>query len=117
MDGVFVAYHNTERMFGFQYVSLEEMDNYLYGKGHENVGERVFNKCVGLMEAIADRAVGLFPGEVSPCIIISFSCLTKRSRSLLSVHSKPRSQAPFSMCGLSPPSGTAKDPSLSKNSW
>ncbi|KAF5338905.1 hypothetical protein D9611_008756 [Ephemerocybe angulata] len=52
MDGVIVAYHNTERMFGFQYCPLEEMDERLFGPG-EGVGEKVFEKCVGLMEQIS----------------------------------------------------------------
>ncbi|KAL6304323.1 mitochondrial protein Pet127-domain-containing protein [Sparassis latifolia] len=31
MDGVFVAFHNTDQIFGFQYIPLEEMDMRLYG--------------------------------------------------------------------------------------
>ncbi|KAK0201642.1 mitochondrial protein Pet127-domain-containing protein [Desarmillaria ectypa] len=62
MDGVFVAYHNTERMFGFQYVSLAEMDGCLYGQT-EGVGDRVFDKCVSLLEAISEEVVNCFPGQ------------------------------------------------------
>jgi hypothetical protein len=63
MDGVFVAYHNTEKFFGFQYIPLTEMDERLFGSSL--VGNRVFEKCVGLLEALADEIVGSFPGEVS----------------------------------------------------
>jgi hypothetical protein len=62
MDGVFVAYHNTSRMFGFQYVPLKEMDQRLFGS-HEG-GERVFKSCLGLLEVIAENVVSCFPGQV-----------------------------------------------------
>ncbi|EUC67332.1 translation system component, putative [Rhizoctonia solani AG-3 Rhs1AP] len=61
MDGIFVAYHNTSRMFGFQYVPLQEMDQRLFGS-HEG-GERVFKVCLGLLETIADSIVSCFPGQ------------------------------------------------------
>ncbi|KAK6462392.1 mitochondrial protein Pet127-domain-containing protein [Scheffersomyces coipomensis] len=32
MDGIFVAYHNIKSFFGFQYLSLEELDELFYGK-------------------------------------------------------------------------------------
>jgi len=31
MDGAFVAYHNTAKMFGFQYITLDEIDHRIYG--------------------------------------------------------------------------------------
>lgn len=65
MDGVLVAYHNTSRMFGFQYVPLEEMDSRLYGRTGR--GPRVFEKCVGLLEQVAEEMVKCFPKEVSMC--------------------------------------------------
>lgn len=62
MDGVLVAYHNTARMFGFQYVALEEMDACLFGgKGR---GDRVFQKCIGLLEHVADEIIHTFPEQV-----------------------------------------------------
>ena len=62
MDGVFVAYHNTEKLFGFQYIPLTEMDERLFGS-HE-AGDKVFEKCVGLLENLVDGIVDSFPGEV-----------------------------------------------------
>ncbi|KAG5651235.1 hypothetical protein H0H81_009354 [Sphagnurus paluster] len=62
MDGVIVAYHNTARMFGFQYISLQEMDEALFGVG-AGVGDRVFNKCVGMLEHIAEEVVSCFPRQ------------------------------------------------------
>lgn len=63
MDGVIVAYHNTERMFGFQYIPLEEMDRQLFGSG-PGAGDRVFERCVRVMELVADEIIRCFPKEV-----------------------------------------------------
>ncbi len=63
MDGVFIAYHNTERMFGFQYASLREMEECLYGS-QKGLGDRIFDKCVSALEAVADRIAQCFPEQV-----------------------------------------------------
>jgi Mitochondrial protein Pet127 len=70
MDGVFVAYHNTARMFGFQYVPVAEMEERLYGPGPPGRGDRIFEKCVGLMEVLVAHIVDYFPGEVSPRLVV-----------------------------------------------
>ncbi|KAI0711197.1 mitochondrial protein Pet127-domain-containing protein, partial [Fomitopsis betulina] len=64
MDGVFVAYHNTREIFGFQYIPLEEMDQRLYG--HSN-GQRVFGKCVGLLDVLFTEITKYFPEERVNC--------------------------------------------------
>lgn len=64
MDGVFVAYHNTREIFGFQYIPLEEMDQRLYGHGN---GERVFGKCVGLLDVLFTEITKYFPEQVRLC--------------------------------------------------
>lgn len=69
MDGVFVAYHNTSRMFGFQYIPLREMDERLFGS--HQAGERVFKSCLGFLEIIADNVTACFPGQVSKQHMIS----------------------------------------------
>jgi hypothetical protein len=80
MDGVFVAYHNTARVFGFQYVSLEEMDERLFGPESKSAdppsdisaptrGARVFEKCVKLLEKVTDEVVGVFGDRVSPFLL------------------------------------------------
>ncbi|KAL0064689.1 hypothetical protein AAF712_008387 [Marasmius tenuissimus] len=66
MDGVFVAYHNTERLFGFQYVSVEEMDQQLFSKA-PGAGDVIFNKCVQMMEIIAEEIVKCYPQESVRC--------------------------------------------------
>ncbi|KIM89261.1 hypothetical protein PILCRDRAFT_218764 [Piloderma croceum F 1598] len=65
MDGVIVAYHNTARLFGFQYIPLDEMDTCLFGS--KSRGDRVFQKCVGLLEQVADEIIGVFPEQSIQC--------------------------------------------------
>ena len=62
MDGVFVAYHNTARIFGFQYVPLEEMDTCLFGKKER--GWPIFDRCVRLLEVMASEITECFPKQV-----------------------------------------------------
>ncbi|SCU84276.1 LAFA_0D09098g1_1 [Lachancea sp. 'fantastica'] len=44
MDGIFIAYHNISKMFGFQYMPLEEMDHILHSyacpRFHQVLDER-----------------------------------------------------------------------------
>ncbi|KAJ5139255.1 uncharacterized protein N7515_004103 [Penicillium bovifimosum] len=61
MDGIFVAYHNIERIFGFQYISLPEMDQCLHGQSATNLGDREFILSLGLWEKIMDKATKKFP--------------------------------------------------------
>ena len=62
MDGVMVAYHNTARVFGFQYIPLEEMEARLYGASER--GERIFQRCIQVLELLLETATGAFPGKV-----------------------------------------------------
>ena len=63
MDGIFVAFHNIERIFGFQYISLAEMDDALHGQTHPSLGDQEFGMSVKLMEDIFDRATKQFPEQ------------------------------------------------------
>eukprot|EP00656_Telonema_subtile_P014937 TRINITY_DN17736_c0_g1_i1.p1 TRINITY_DN17736_c0_g1~~TRINITY_DN17736_c0_g1_i1.p1 ORF type:complete len:493 (+),score=88.96 TRINITY_DN17736_c0_g1_i1:119-1597(+) len=52
MHGVFVAYHNTAEIFGFQYVPLTEIDNCIYGSSE--MGQLTFEKgCHLLSDTVA----------------------------------------------------------------
>jgi len=62
MDGVFFAYHNTERIFGGQYIPLSEMDARLFGK-HAS-GNAVFEKCMQLLEVVLEKATHELPHQV-----------------------------------------------------
>ncbi|KAI9884755.1 MAG: hypothetical protein M1823_003465 [Watsoniomyces obsoletus] len=61
MDGIFVAYHNIQRIFGFQYVSLAEMDSILHGTWDRATGDQEFKMSLALMNEILDRATARFP--------------------------------------------------------
>ncbi|MCJ1428377.1 hypothetical protein MMC29_006286, partial [Sticta canariensis] len=61
MDGVFVAYHNIERIFGFQYISLPEMDKTLHGTSDTLIGDQEFRMSLGLFNVILDKATKKYP--------------------------------------------------------
>ncbi|KAL7922464.1 PET127-like protein [Trichoderma austrokoningii] len=63
MDGIFVAYHNTQRIFGFQYISLDEMDVALHGTNDRRVGDQEFKISITLLNELMDRATKRFPGR------------------------------------------------------
>ncbi|KAL7893769.1 PET127-like protein [Trichoderma sp. SZMC 28014] len=63
MDGIFVAYHNTQRIFGFQYISLDEMDVALHGTNDRRVGDQEFKISVTLLNELMNRATKRFPGR------------------------------------------------------
>jgi hypothetical protein len=64
MDGIFLAYHNIERIFGFQYLSLGEMDKVLHGQENTALGDQEFKLSIGLMDEILSKATEKFPGTV-----------------------------------------------------
>lgn len=63
MDGIFVAYHNTERIFGFQYVPLAELDHCLHGTEDQKLGDEEFRVSVKLFNDLLDKATERFPGQ------------------------------------------------------
>jgi hypothetical protein len=65
MDGIFVAYHNIERIFGFQYLSLPDMDNVLHGQTDTCLGDQEFKLSVGLLDEIFQRVTAKYPETVS----------------------------------------------------
>ena len=64
MDGIFVAYHNTERIFGFQYVSLPELDLALHGQEDIVLGDQEFKMSLALLNRILNRATKKYPEQV-----------------------------------------------------
>lgn len=65
MDGIFVAYHNIERIFGFQYLSLPDMDNVLHGQTDTCLGDQEFKLSVGLLDEVFQKATAKYPNTVS----------------------------------------------------
>lgn len=64
MDGIFVAYHNVDRIFGFQYISLPEMDEALHRQSDTALGDEEFKLSMGLFNEVLERAVAKFPEQV-----------------------------------------------------
>ncbi|KAJ1499958.1 hypothetical protein HMI56_004114, partial [Coelomomyces lativittatus] len=59
MDGIFVTYHNTARIFGFQYIPLEELDECLFGS--TSMGHQVFALTLQLLETLLKDVVQRYP--------------------------------------------------------
>ena len=81
MDGIFVAFHNIERIFGFQYISLPEMDSTLHGQWDTALGDQEFRLSLDLMNKVLDRATKKYPETVSGGQSV-FVCLAYLSQSL-----------------------------------
>jgi hypothetical protein len=62
MDGIFLAYHSGEQIFGFEYLPLEELDKYISGSFEES--QQAFQLCLGTLETMLERAVTDIPGKV-----------------------------------------------------
>ncbi|KAK1835959.1 mitochondrial protein Pet127-domain-containing protein, partial [Podospora conica] len=63
MDGIFVAYHNTERIFGFQYIPLTEMDLALHGTDNTVLGNREYKASIHMLNEILDKAIERYPKQ------------------------------------------------------
>lgn len=61
MDGIFVAFHNTERIFGFQYISLPEMDFALHGTEDTTIGDAEFKLSLEMLNRVLDKAIEKYP--------------------------------------------------------
>ena len=64
MDGIFVAFHNIKRIFGFQYISLEEMDLALHGHNDRTTGDQEFKLSLDLLNTILNKVTERFPKQV-----------------------------------------------------
>jgi hypothetical protein len=61
MDGAFVAYHNTQNMFGFEYIQLSEMEKRLFGS--PEFSWVVTSTCMQLLELVLEEALKICPGQ------------------------------------------------------
>ncbi|KAJ0414520.1 mitochondrial protein Pet127-domain-containing protein [Aspergillus carlsbadensis] len=61
MDGIFVAYHNIQQIFGFQYISLSEMDQALHGQWDTTLGDAEFRLSLQLWNKVLNKATAKFP--------------------------------------------------------
>ncbi|KIY46534.1 Pet127-domain-containing protein [Fistulina hepatica ATCC 64428] len=70
MDGIFCAYHNIERVFGFQYIPLSDMDDRIYGS--TAAADRAFAKCIQMLGIISDEIVSCYPGQSVNCMFETY---------------------------------------------
>ncbi|GAB7342482.1 hypothetical protein MBLNU457_g0680t2 [Dothideomycetes sp. NU457] len=63
MDGIFIAYHNVEEIFGFQYLNMAEIDRALHGQEDPCLGDQEFRYSIGLMNRIMNEATARFPEQ------------------------------------------------------
>ena len=98
MDGIFVAFHNVERIFGFQYISLSEMDSAIHGQWDTTVGDQEFKLSLDLLNKILDRATKKFPETV--CHFLSSVLLIANMISLSASILKLERHPPLSCTSL-----------------
>lgn len=55
MDGAFIAYHNTQKVFGFEYVKLQEMEERIFGCSE--FSDQVFKASLMLIETILEHVI------------------------------------------------------------
>jgi expansin (peptidoglycan-binding protein) len=63
MDGIFCAYHNTAKIFGFQYIPLEDMDQALFGSS--TYGTQAYQISLKLMGTVLKEVIKKLPEQVS----------------------------------------------------
>lgn len=92
MDGIFVAYHNIERIFGFQYISLAELDNGLHGQTDPCLGDREFKMTVSMMNEIFDLATKEFPKQSLRFVFETRDTTQARPNGYMRVFAEPMSE-------------------------
>ena len=63
MDGIFVAFHNIERIFGFQYLPIGAMDEAIHGTTDTTLGDQEFKVSVSMLNKALDMFTEKFPGQ------------------------------------------------------
>ena len=61
MEGIFIDSHNVEEIFGFQFMTLSEMDRVLHGQEHPCLGDQEFRASLAIVHDILDQATTEFP--------------------------------------------------------
>lgn len=63
MSGAFVTYHNTNEVLGFEFLSLDEMEAYIFG--NKFWADRAFSLCLQVFERILDEVTSFMSPELS----------------------------------------------------
>jgi hypothetical protein len=67
MDGIFTAYHNTEEMFGFEYIPLEDLEQLIFRNSVS--AEQHFSHSMQLSKKIVEHAIEYFPKRDSQILV------------------------------------------------
>ncbi|KAF3068962.1 hypothetical protein GL218_08193 [Daldinia childiae] len=89
MDGIFVAFHNTQRIFGFQYIPISEMDLALHGTSNITLGDREYKLSLALLNDILDRVSKKFPEQ---SLRLHFETRMSANAPFMYIFAKPVSQ-------------------------
>jgi hypothetical protein len=63
MDGIFLAYHNVERIFGFQYIPLPEIDRAIHSQSDPCLGDQEFKVSLQLLNKALNAATAKFSDQ------------------------------------------------------
>ncbi|KAK0251464.1 hypothetical protein LTS09_013369 [Friedmanniomyces endolithicus] len=63
MEGIFLAYHNVERVFGFQYMPMMEIDRAMHGQVDPCLGDQEFRLSLKVLNEALEMATAEFPGR------------------------------------------------------
>ncbi|KAK1074224.1 hypothetical protein LTR74_001148 [Friedmanniomyces endolithicus] len=61
MEGIFLAYHNVERVFGFQYMPMMEIDRAMHGQVDPCLGDQEFRLSLKVLNEALEMATAEFP--------------------------------------------------------
>ncbi|KAK4569912.1 hypothetical protein LTR86_002881 [Recurvomyces mirabilis] len=89
MDGIFVAYHNVERIFGFQYLPISDIDRAIHGQIDPCLGDQEFRFSLKLMNEALEAATNQFPGK---SLRIHFECVEKPQK-LMWIFAEPMEES------------------------
>ncbi|KAK9449181.1 mitochondrial protein Pet127-domain-containing protein, partial [Limtongia smithiae] len=63
MDGIFVAYHNISKMFGFQYIPRDELDLCIHGPNFKHINNIEFKASMEMFSDLLERTTDEFPKQ------------------------------------------------------
>jgi hypothetical protein len=92
MDGIYVAYHNIERIFGFQYFPIGEMDFALHGTNDTRLGDEEFKVTIALLNKALDRVTKTFPEQTLQVTFETRPSKAADSAAFMYVYARPITQ-------------------------
>lgn len=76
MDGAFVAYHNTQKIFGFEYIKLKEMEERIFG--WKEFSDQVFKASLSLIETVLEHIIAEVGEDPDQVLKLGFYANEKR---------------------------------------